>query len=36
MNLTNIAMIYSANDSYDNNGSCFIEDLLKNNKLEYI
>lgn len=32
----NLKRIYSAGDEYKNEGSCFLEDLFKNNKLEYV
>ena len=35
-NLRNLKRIYSENDSYETKGSCLIEDLFKNNKLEYV
>ena len=34
--LHNIKRIYSLYDNYDNERCCLIEDLFKNNKLEYV
>ena len=34
--LRNLRRIYSSNDNYEQNGSCLLQDLFKNNKLEYV
>ena len=34
--LHNLKRIYSYDDKYDNEGSCLLEDLFRNNKLEYV
>ena len=34
--MSKLKRIYSYNDKYESNESCMLEDLFKNNKLEYV